>query len=183
MPVIKMSDVGTTTTLPPDVRESLLVKLKSEFQQSTEGGPVIFEIPLGTDCFDVLVVWREWAKVPSADDRTRLILDAYGENQEKVAQAMGVTFEEAMEQQLLRHVVVSQLENHKFAWLACDKDEERVEKLLDAIRDEKRANGGFVLAKDRVELRFPARSLADSICRKLSAEPTGHNLYWSVVSE
>src|SRR5664279_2328544 len=93
MPVIRMSDATTTTTLSPGVRESLLTKLKNEFSKSTEGGPVIFEVSLGTECFDVLVVWQEWAKVQSAEDRTRLILDAYGENQEKIAQALGVTYE------------------------------------------------------------------------------------------
>jgi hypothetical protein len=180
MPVIRMST--TTTTLPPDVRESLLTRLKDEFDQSTEGGPVIFEIPLGIECFDVLVVWQEWANLRS-EDRTRLILDAYGENQEKIAQALGVTYEEAIQQQLLPYTIVSAFENHKFAWLVCDKNEGKAEKLLADIRNDKRANGGIVLSKDRVELRFPTQAMADNICEKLRAADTEYNSYWSVVAE
>jgi hypothetical protein len=172
----------TTTTLPPDVRESLLTRLKDEFDQSTEGGPVIFEIPLGIECFDVLVVWQEWANLRS-EDRTRLILDAYGENQEKIAQALGVTYEEAIQQQLLPYTIVSAFENHKFAWLVCDKNEGKAEKLLADIRNDKRANGGIVLSKDRVELRFPTQAMADNICEKLRAADTEYNSYWSVVAE
>jgi len=184
MPVIRMSDATTTTTLPPEVRESLLTRLKNEFKQSTEGGPAIFEVPLGTECFDVLVVWQEWAKVQSAEDRTRLILDVYGDDQKKIAQALGVTYEEAIQQQLLPYTIVSAFEkNHKFAWLACNKNEGEVEKLLADIRNDKRANGGIVLPNGQVELRFPTRAMADNTCEKLRAEHTEYNLYWSVVIE
>ena len=77
----------------------------------------------------------------SAEDRTRLILDAYGDDQEKIAQALGVTYEEAIEQQLLPYTIVSAFEtNHKFAWLACNRNEGEVEKLLADIRNDKPRN-------------------------------------------
>jgi hypothetical protein len=185
MPVIRMSDTTTTTTLlPPEVRESFLTRLKKEFEQSTEGGPVIFEIPLGTECFDVLVVWQDWAKVESAEDRTRLILDAYGEKQEQIAQALGVTYEEAMQQQLLPYTIVSTFEkDHKLARLACNEDEGEVEKLLADIRNDKRTHGGIVLPNGEVELRFPTRAMVDNTCEKLRAEHTEYRLYWSVAVE
>lgn len=185
MPVIKMSDEATTTTtLLPNVRKSLLTKLKNERKKSTEGGPVIFEIPLGTDCFDVLVVWQEWAAVQSAEDRTRLILDAYGDEQEKIAQALGVTYEEAMQQRLLPYIIVSTLEReHKFARLVCNRDEIEVERLLSDIRKDKRAKGGIVLPENRVELRFPTRAMADDACKKLCAADTEYKRRWQVVTE
>jgi hypothetical protein len=184
MPVIRMSDATTTTTLAPEVRERLLTQLKNEFNKSTESGPVIFEIPLGTECFDVLVVWQEWAKVQSAEDRTRLILDVYGEKQKEIAQALGVTYEEAIQQQLLPYTIVSSFEtNDKLAWLACGKDEGEVKKLLADIRSDKLANGGIVLPSGKVELRFPTRALTDSTRDKLRAADTRYKDYWSVAVE
>lgn len=183
MPVIKM-DTTTTTTLSPAVRGLLLTRLKNEREKSTEGGPVIFEIPLGSECIDVLVVWQEWVPVQSAEDRTRLILDAYGDEQEKIAQALGVTYEEAMQQRLLPHIIVSALEeNDKFALLACNGDENEVKRLLADICKDKRAMGGIVVSEERVELRFPTRAMADNICEKLRTADTTYKLYWSVVTE
>jgi hypothetical protein len=185
MPVIRVDTSSTTTTPPPNVRLSLLEKLKNEFvNPSTEGGPVIFEIPVGSTCIDVLVVWQEWADVRS-EDRSRLILDAYGEKQQQqIAQALGVTFEEAMQQQLLPYVVVSTLEREPtFALLLCSKDENKVAKLMDEIRDAKRVNGGIFLPDGRIELRFPTRAMADSIYARLFADEKYRNFYWQVIPE
>ena len=110
MPVIRVDETTTTTTVDPQQRASLLTKLKDEFKKSTEQGPVIFEIPLGTECFDVLVVWEQWADWPS-DERSRLILDAYEDDRrDQIAQASGVTYHEAIQQQLLPYTIVSQFE-------------------------------------------------------------------------
>ena len=75
MPVIRVG-ADIATPLPPGLRESLLEKLKREIEgQSTAGGPIVFEIPEGTETVDVLVVWEDWSKLRS-EDRTNLILDA-----------------------------------------------------------------------------------------------------------
>jgi hypothetical protein len=160
-----------------------LAELKDEFRQSTEDGPVIFEIPLGTECFDVLVVWQKWAELHS-EARTSLILEAYGDQQEKIAQASGATYEEAIQQQLLPYTIVSTFEKEpKFALLACGKDENEVKKLMARIGDAKRANGGIALPDGRVELRFPTRAMLDDVFTRLKATDTNHEFYWSVVIE
>ena len=74
---------------------------------------MIFEIPVEQpDRIDVLVVWQEWENVPSME-RTNIILEAYTEKDDKLAQAVGVTYEEAMEQQLLPYAVVSRFESRE----------------------------------------------------------------------
>ena len=177
MPVIRID--STTTTIPAEKRASYLATLKGEFVKGTDRGPVIFEIPLGTDCFDVLVVWQDWADWPT-EDRTRLILDAYDEDRrEQIAQALGVTFEEAMQQQLLPYTIVSTLEREpKMAYLVCGRDEGKVKELMEEIRKAKLANGGIVFPDGKVELRFPKRSMLDSVFAKLTT--VAKDLYWRV---
>ena len=141
------------------------------------------KIPGGTECFDVLVVWENWTELRS-EERTSLILDAYGDKQQKIAQALGVTYEEAMQQQLLPYTIVSAFEqNQEFASLACYKDPNEVRKLLEAIRNVKRTHGGIVLPNGKIELRFPTRAMADNTYAKLFASKKDRDFYWSVVIE
>ena len=71
--------------------------------------PLIFEMPVeGPDRIEVLVVWHESENVPSMD-RTNIIVEAYERKGERSAQAVGATYEEAMQQQLLSYSVVSPL--------------------------------------------------------------------------
>jgi hypothetical protein len=166
------------------LRESLLEKLKGEIEgRSTVGGPVIFEIPEGTDTVDVLVVWenKDWAELRS-EDRASLILDAYGDRRQRIAQALGVTPEEAVQEQFLPYAVVSAFEqNPKFASLACGGNQSEIEKLLADIRDAKRSMGGIVLPHGKIELRFPTRAMADSTYAALFADAKYRDFYWSVV--
>ena len=167
MPVIRVDDTKTTT-VSPEERAAFLEKLKGEFEHTTEDGPVIFEIPLGTDCFDVLVVWEKWADWPS-EERSPLILEAYDEDKRKqIAQVMGVTYNEAIQQQLLPYTIVSPPDwNDKTAWLVCNKDENEVLRLRARIREAKLANGGMVSPIGKAELRFPTRAMADQVLRKI----------------
>jgi hypothetical protein len=184
MPVIKMDTTTTTTPHPPALRASLLTKMKDEFKNSTEHGPVIFEIPLGTECFDVLVVWEEWADW-SSEERTALILDAYEEEKrEQIAQALGVTYLEALQQQLLPYTIVSTLErNPKMASLVCGNDENEVKKLMAKIHDSKSASGGIHLPDGKVELRFPTRAMVDNVLARLKSQDLENQFYWSVIVE
>ncbi len=182
MPLIRVDSTITTARPTPKNREELLAKLKNEIEgQVTEGGPVIFEIPGECEHFDVLVVWEEWKEWES-EIRTGLILDAYGDKNNVISQALGVTYEEAMQQQLLPYVVVSAFEqNPRIASLVCDRDEQPVEKLIKDIREAKRAKGGILLPNGKVELRFPTRAMAESTYEALFADKEYRYFYWSVV--
>jgi hypothetical protein len=188
MPVIRTDTTAeiatTTTTTPPGMRQSLLARLKDEINNpSAEGEPLVFEIPLGTQCYDVLVVWQEWADLPS-EDRTRLILDAYADRQNEIAQALGVTYVEAIEQQLLPYAVISALEqNPKFAFLVCGGDKNKIEELMAKVRRAKREHGGIALPNGKVDLRFPTRAMADGAYFKLFSDPNYREYYWSVTTE
>jgi len=105
MPVIRGAAI--VTHVPAEQRAALLRQLSEEREgQSTERGPVIFEIPLQQPGkIDVLVVWQAWEAVP-AEVRSEIILEAYRDQQQRIAQALGVTYLEAMEQQLLPYAIV-----------------------------------------------------------------------------
>jgi hypothetical protein len=180
MPVIRVGTTTTSTTLAPVQRESLLTKLKHEIEgPGSKDGPVIFEVPAGTECFDVLVVWEDWAQVRS-EDRTHLILEAYGETQHKIAQALAVTFDEAMKEQLLPYAVASIFEREEKLRRLVYKDE--ADKKLHEIRAAKEEQGGFFSRPDgTIELRFPTRAMAEQVRNALVDK---HNEFqWRVVAE
>jgi hypothetical protein len=179
MPVIRT----TPTTLDPTLRQSLLTRLRNEIEgRPSSGGPVIFEIPDGAERIDVLVVWEDWTELRS-EDRTSLILDAYGK-QQRIAQALGVTYGEATQQQLLPYAAVSAFEQHpKFASLVCGNDQSKVKELLAAVRMVKQTNGGIILPDGKIELRFPTRAMADNTFEKLIASEEDRELQWRVVTE
>jgi hypothetical protein len=136
--------------------------LKKEIAGETIfGGPVVFEISAGTECFDVIVVWEQWVSVSRSEDRTALILDAYAEDKrQRIAQALGVTYDEAVLEQLLPYVVVSQFEHEKMRLLAF---RDKADDVLRRIRTAKREQGGFDLPNGNVELRFPTREMAEQV--------------------
>lgn len=185
MPVIRV-DTTPMPTLTSEKRAAVLAKLKNEFSQGTKDGPIIFEIPLGTDCFDVLVIWEnlDWIKL-RPEERSDLIRDAYDhDKREQIAQASGVTYDEAIQQGLLPYTIVSSFEqNAKFASQACYKDKSAIEELMGQIRNAKLANGGIVWPNGKLELRFPTRAMVDAVYAKLSTDPEYKYFYWSVVVE
>ncbi len=164
MPVIR----GESNVIPlsPERRRSFLLRLGSELRgETTANGPVIFEIPLEqSDRIDVLVVWQEWENVRS-EDRTDLILESYGNQRERIAQALGVTYAEATEQHLLPYSVVPM--------------NRRGEVDPTAVRDAMLHEGGIPLSGEEVDLRFPTMRMAKAahhrLCERL---PRG---YWSIV--
>jgi hypothetical protein len=166
MPVIKgaASIHGMTaqkrTTFINQITEELSGKL-------TENGPVIFEIPLGPpDQIDVLIVWDAWEQV-SAQDRADIVLAAYKKRKEqrRIAQALGVTYSEAIQQGVLPYSVQPMAR----------ANEADPEKLKSAMLSE----GGFRLPGGKVELRFPTMDLAMEAHRRLYERlPRG---YWGVV--
>ncbi len=172
MPVFRVP----ATRVSPALRQSLLERLKRERQEpSPSGEPLIFEMPVEEpDRIDVLVVWHEWENVPSLE-RTNIILDAYEDKGDKLAQAVGVTYEEAMEQQLLPYAIVSRFEvNPKFLSLVFPNPSEAEERLA-TIRKAMLELGGTQRTGEKVDLRFPTREMADQALSTLLARHPADN--------
>lgn len=154
MPVIRGAARAPAVTAEQRKRiaEQLALELSG---QQTPGGPVVFEIPFDEqDRIDVLVVWDAWEPFGSAD-RSGLILDAYGATAPKavIAQALGVTYREAIEQQVLPYAVVPLTRRG-------ETDDEMKKAML--------AEGGFVLPDGKVDLRFPTMALAAQAHERLA---------------
>jgi hypothetical protein len=164
MPVIRGEAVVSVITA--EQRKNVVDQLARELSgETTPNGPVIFEIPFEPPHkFDVLVVWDAWAPF-SSEDRSSIILGAYKEQSPRIAQALGVTYQEAIEQQVLPYVVVPMVRHGEI-------DPEELKRAMIA-------EGGLILANGKVELRFPTMALAEQAHRRLSDRlPKG---YWSIV--
>ncbi len=176
MPVFSVTPV----TVSKDRRESLLKTLKTERQHpSPSGEPMIFEIPVEElDRIEVLVVWQDWEGVPSAE-RTNVILEAYEDQREKLAQAVGVTYEEAMQQQLLPYSIESVLDRPKLLSLMRLGPKEQ-QKLREDIHNAMLQEGGIRRVGDKVELRFPAKKMAEKAHARLFER--FRDGYWSIAN-
>lgn len=163
MPVIR----GTPPqTIAPEKRAALEQRLADEIRgPSSAGGPVIFEVPFGrTGKLDVLVVWEEWEGVRS-EDRSDVILDVYRQlrQDDKIAQALGVTFLEAADQQLLPYEIIST---------------GRATADPDAVRTAMIEAGAFVRPNGKPFLRLPTRDIAEAVLGNLQEKlPTAN---WAV---
>jgi hypothetical protein len=118
--------------------------------------PLIFEIPLerldgSADRFDVLVVWDAFKNL-RPDERTVLILEAYGARAEIVSQSIGVTHGEMMDQGLLPYRMM-----HRDRPGEADPGE-----ITRAMLDE----GGFLIG-DEPELLLPTRKMAEAAQARL----------------
>jgi hypothetical protein len=164
MPVFRVE--ATASVITAEQRGRVIDQFTRELSgETTPDGPVIFEIPFErSDKFDVLVVWDAWGPF-SSEDRSSIILGAYKEQRAKIAQALGVTFQEAIEQQLLPYAVIPMVRPGEV-------DPEELKKTMVA-------EGGRTLASSKVDLRFPTMALAEQAHRRLSDKlPKG---YWSIV--
>jgi hypothetical protein len=158
MPVIKGQPKGQP--LPDEKRAMLLQELKNELAGRSTGGslavahtPLIFEIPLEfSEQIDVLVVW-EWFDGVRSEDRSALIIEAYVGQAAKISQALGVTLEEALDQELLPYNVIPNTS-------PTGVDPKEIEK---AMVEE----GGFSLA-DKIRLWFPTRQMAEAAMVRLN---------------
>lgn len=152
--------------LPPERRVELLRQLSKEVSgESKSENLLVFEIPIGDGRrFDVLVVWSAWEQVRS-EDRTDLILEVYANQKETVAQALGVTFEEAMDQSLLPYAVLPLVRTRE-----ADPDD---------LRRLMLEEGAYPLGNGKIVLRFPTMAMAEAAHKRLcEREPKGH---WSIV--
>lgn len=164
MPVIRGQ--SRTTALTAQQRQALLQQLKNERDgKATPNGPLVFEIPLEqSDRIDVLVVWQAWENLRS-EDRTSLVVEAYKDLEERIAQALGVTYQEAIEQQVLPYAVIP----------LTRRGEADAAEVRKAMLEE----GGIPLPGDKVDLRFPTMAMAEAAHRRLCDRlPKG---YWSIV--
>ncbi len=89
---------------------------------------------------DVIVVWKELEGL-WAEDRSQVILDAYQDQRDRISMAMGVTYQEAIDQQLLPYTVVPMTRHGEVDPAA----------LRRAMLEE----GGIALDGGKVDLRFP----------------------------
>jgi hypothetical protein len=164
MPVIRGR--STANVLTPERREQLRENLAGELSgQRMPDGPLIFEIPLEqSDRMDVIVVWNEFEEL-WAEDRSQVILDAYGDRRNQIAMAMGVTYHEAIKQQVLPYAVVPMNR----------RGEADPAELRRAMLEE----GGIALEGGKVELRFPTLAMAETAHQHLvDLLPGG---YWSIL--
>lgn len=164
MPVIKGQP--RVKTLDEGRRNALITRLGLELANKGDvDGPTIFEIPLDqSDRMDVLVVWHEFHDL-RAEDRTGLIMQAYGGNAERIAQALGVTQAEAVEQGLLPYRVVAVTQSHGSA--------------ADELKKAMLGEGGFLTGGD-VDLRLPTQTMAIEAIERLSARIPG--MGWRIES-
>ncbi len=165
MPVIRLTP--TATVFKAQEREALIAQLTKELAgEATQDGPVIFEIPLeeGSAKLDIFVVWDKWKDVPS-EMRSKIITEAYNEKKDKIAQPLGVTYQEAIEQFLLPYAVIPMTRKQEVS--------------EESLREAMKKHGGLVLEGGKVDLRFPTMEMAREAHQKLSDElPKG---YWSIV--
>jgi hypothetical protein len=147
--------------LAQDRKKSLLDRLVAEREgKPNAGGPVIFEIPLEQpDKLDVMVVWDEWAQIRS-EDRTQLIREAYHDKEDSLALALGVTYQEAIEQGVLPYRVR----------LRFGPPPEFTE---EGVRAARLSVGGFVEPEGGVELRFPTQTTAEEAVEQLKERLPG----------
>jgi hypothetical protein len=159
MPVIRGR--SRETRLSDVQRRSLLDRLNAEREgRAATGGPVIFEIPLEQPGrFDVMVVWDEWSGVRS-EDRTQLIQEAYKDKVDNLGLALGVTYQEAVEQGVLPFRVRLRFgPQPRFSQ----------EKLREACL----AVGGFPGPGGNIELRFPTETTAEEAIKQLKKRLPG----------
>ena|ERR1017187_5564581 len=172
MPVIRGQARGPSVT--EDQRKVLLEKLENELAgksppsgQSVYEIPLIFEIPLerldgSLDRIDVLVVWDAFRHLRS-EERTGLILEAYGDREGSISQALGVTHDEMMDQALLPYRMM-----HMERPGEVDPNE-----INNAMLDE----GGFMIG-NRAELLLPTRRMAEAAKARLDERvPNGR---WAI---
>jgi hypothetical protein len=94
-----------------------------------------------------------------------VILDAYGDRRNQIAMAMGVTYHEAIKQQVLPYAVVPMNR----------RGEADPAELRRAMLEE----GGIALEGGKVELRFPTLAMAETAHQHLvDLLPGG---YWSIL--
>ena len=159
MPVIRGR--LNVTRLSDERRRSLLHRLVAERNGGpVQGGPVIFEIPLDQpDKLDVMVVWDEWEGVRS-EDRTELINEAYKDRPGVLTLALGVTYDEAIEQGVLPFR----------ARLRFVKQPSFTEEQL---RTACLSSGGFLRPEGIMELRFPTQTIAEEAVQQLKERLPG----------
>lgn len=163
MPVIRGQ--ANVNVLGAERRAELAQQLRQELVgHRVADGPVIYEIPLDrSNKLDVVVVWDAFESLAS-EDRSSIITDAYGDEQAKISLALGVTYEEALEQHVLPYAVVPMT---------------RAEADPDELRRAMLEEGAFTARQGIVDLRFPTMAMAEEARRRLCDKlPSG---YWSIV--
>ena len=168
MPVIRGH--SKRSALTDELRKTLLEKLEAELSGNPAklGAaifvvPLVYEIPLerldanrrlDTNRKDVIVVWDEFRDLRS-EERSALILDAYKDQAASIELPLGVTLDEAIEQNLLPYDVKP-----------ISRSPEREKNEAD-IRQAMLDEGGFPLGDKKIVLRFPTWAMAEEASLRL----------------
>lgn len=151
----------------------LVQKLANELRKdSSSGEPIIIERPVGTKgAVHVFVVWSKWPRVPNAD-RSAVILAAYKQAIPKlvsrIAVTMGVTFEVAMELNLLPFAV----QPRKDMYALLGKHDFHQHML---------AEGAFFSQQNELELRFPTKEMAEAARSRIAKRTDTSPGDWAVI--
>ncbi len=157
---------GEVARLPNEVRSQLVDDLRRVVEDPSRPGPVIFEIPFAGPRYDVMVVWERW-KGAQPDERAEIISEAYAGRAVAIAQAMGLTYEEATKDHLLPY----QIEPH------ASEGEADPTELRNAMLEE----GAISRSEKTVELGFPTSAMARAAHERLRKKvPSGS---WKYVVE
>jgi hypothetical protein len=164
MPVIRGQ--ANINVLPADRRAELVQQLKQELEgNGTDNGPVIYLIPLDrSNRLDIVVVWDAFQSIAS-EDRSGIIEEAYGGEEATISLALGVTYEEALEQQVLPYVVVPKDR----------RDDVDPVELWHVMLEQ----GGITTRQGGVDLRFPTMAMAEEARRRLCDRLP--NVRWGIV--
>jgi len=160
MPLIR----GELVRLPKDRHLQLVAELRKAIEEPSPIGPAIFEIPFAGTRYDILVVWEQWEDV-QPDERSEVIFEAYSGRSVEIAQAMGVTYQEAMQDHLLPYQIEPRPRPGEVAPAE--------------LRAAMLGEGAISVGKERLELRFPTRRMANAAYERLETKaPAGR---WSFV--
>ncbi len=154
--------------------DDLVEKLADELRQKREfGQPVVDEEMFPSGKIRVVVIWDEWERLPSAEDRTATILQAYEraegpEYRDRIALATGLTVPEACAAGMLPFEVSPALRRD---------DPVTLEQCQNAMIAE---GASTLFAPNTIKLRFATQEDAEAACRRLIRHLPGSEQVWAI---
>jgi hypothetical protein len=154
----------------------LIDRLADELKNNRESGqPIIYKTELPNDKLRVTVVWDNWDRLP-LEDRTEIILEAYGRAEERgaaerVALASGVTVPEAYSAGMLPFQIITALRRD---------DPVTSEQCREAMIEE---GASTLLGSDKPLLRFATLEEAERARMSLSQRLPNSEPVWVIAQD